>query len=325
MSVYRAYYLRFLAPVRVGAGAPGEAASAPDLPSDTLSAALTVAAAELGGERIPPEEMDELAREPPWVVSSLLPWVGLGGRPVRFVPRPLERGVSDVGYVSIDLLAEPLATPRRSRCGTLAATPREAGDELGQVRFRRVITRGRAAVDREGGAAAPYHLMELALGAGAQAGAWLAVRTESEERMQFVRVLLHYLADCGIGADRARGLGRFEIVHEGALSVDEDEDRGRLRVLLGYASPDGWMEEALGDSRARYNVVRREGRAHGALGGLGVQRLPLRLVAPGAVMPDQGPVVGRTRDITPEGFTEHRIYRDGRTLAWPLTPSMRRT
>lgn len=336
MSVYRAFYLRFLAPVRVGAGARREAAAAPDLPSDTLSAALCVAAAELGGERIPSEEMDELAREPPWVVSSLLPWVGLGGRPVRFVPRPIDprfgeagggkggagaraRELADVTHVSLDLLADPLPNPTRSRCGTLAATPREAGDELGLVTWRRAVTRGRATIDRATGAAEPFHLAELALGAGGQAGAWVAVRADSDERMQFVRVLLHYLADCGIGADRSRGLGRFEIVHEGAFSVDEDEERGRLRVLLGYASPDGWLEEALLDPRARYQVVRRGGRAHGALGGLGVERRPLRLVAPGAVVPDRGPLVGRTRDVTPEGFTEHRIYRDGRTLAWPLS------
>ncbi|AKT42846.1 type III-A CRISPR-associated RAMP protein Csm4 [Chondromyces crocatus] len=336
MSFYRAFYLRFLAPVRVSAGGAGEAAAAPDLPSDSLSAALVVAAAELGGERIPPREMDELAREPPWVVSSLLPWVGLGGRPVRFVPRPVdrrfgdprgtkpsggrrdERSWADVGYVSVDLLNDPLATPPRSRCGTLAATPREAGDELQQVQWRRVIERGRSTVDRVSGVAAPFHLGELGLGAGAQAGAWVAVRTEREDRMQFVRVLLHYLADCGIGADRARGLGRFEVVHEGALTVEEGEEAGRLRVLLGYASPDRWLESALEEPEARYSVVRRDGRAHGALGGLGVQRKSLRLLAPGAVLPDRGVLVGQTRDVTPEGFTEHRIYRDGRTLAWPL-------
>ncbi|EYF04199.1 type III-A CRISPR-associated RAMP protein Csm4 [Chondromyces apiculatus] len=336
MSVYRAFYLRFLAPVRVSAGASGEAAAAPDLPSDSLSAALVVAAAELGGERVPPGEMDGVAREPPWVVSSLLPWVGLGGRPVRFVPKPVDqrfgepgggkggggkrddRGWSDVAYVSTDLLDAPLPTPPRSRCGMLAATPREAGDELGQVRWRRVIERGRAMVDRASGVAVPFHLGELGLGAGAQAGAWVAIRTETEDRMQFTRLLLHYLADCGIGADRARGLGRFEVVHEGALSVDETEASGRQRVLLGYASPDRWLESALEDPDARYSVVRREGRAHGALGGLGVQRKGVRLVAPGAVIPDRGALVGQTRDVTPEGFTEHRIYRDGRTLAWPL-------
>jgi len=327
LSVYRAFYLRFLAPVRVGAGASGDPFAAPDFPSDTLSAALVVAAAELGGERVPAEEMDEIAREPPWVVSSLLPWVGLGGRPVRFVPRPADRRFGEPGkerawegvaYISPDLLGDHLATPPRSRCGTLAATPREAGDELGQVAWRRAAPRARATVDRVTGAAAPFHLEELAMGMGGQAGAWLAVRTETEDRMQFVRVLLGHLADSGLGADRARGLGRFEIVHEGALSVDEDEDPARLRVLLGYASPDGWTEAALADPRARYLVARRDGRAHGARGGLGVQRRSLRLIAPGAVLPDRGAVVGQTRDVTPDGFEEHRIYRDGRTLAWPL-------
>jgi CRISPR-associated protein Csm4 len=276
-----------------------------------------VAAAELGGERVPPEELDALAAEPPWVVSSLLPWVGLGGRPVRFVPRPADQRLR-AAYVSMDLLGEPVLSPARSRCGTLAAMPREAGDDLGRVIWRRAKACPRAAIDRVTGAAEPFLIEELAMGMGADAGAWIAVRTDSEAQMQFVRVLLGYLESSGLGADRARGLGRFEIVHEGALSMDDDEDPGRFRLLLGYASPDAWLEEALADRRARYLIVRRDGRVHGALGGLGVPRRSLRLIAPGAVVPDRGPVVGRTREVTPAGFEQHRIYRDGRTLALPL-------
>ena len=100
--------------------------------------------------------------------------------------------------------------------------------------------------------------------------------------------------------------------------MDEADEPDRLRLLLGYASPDAALEHDLQDPRTRYAVVRRDGLAHGRFGGLGVRRRSLRLLAPGSVIPDSGAVVGRTRDITPEGFDAHRIFRDGRTLAWPL-------
>jgi CRISPR-associated protein Csm4 len=329
LSLVQVFYLHFLAPVRIGAGRPDASVALRDFPSDTLSAALVIAAAELGGERVPPGELAALASEPPWIVSSLLPWVGLAGRPVRFVPRPVDRRLGergrdeayrDVAYISLGLLKAPGAPrPVVSRCGALAATPEEAGDELAQVAWQRRAARASATIDRVTGAPQVHHVEELAMGMGANAGAWLAVRAEALADIDFVRVLLGHLADSGIGADRARGLGRFEIVRSAIELLDEAEDPDRLRVLLGYASPDAALEQALSDRRARYAVVRRDGIAHGLGGGLGVRRRSLRLLAPGSVIPDQGAAVGVTRDVTPEGFEAHRIWRDGRTLALPLT------
>ncbi|MCC6557692.1 MAG: hypothetical protein IT372_32465 [Polyangiaceae bacterium] len=342
MSLVQLFYLHFLAPVRIGAGAHGEAARG--FPSDTLSAALVVAAAELGGERVPPDELAALAREPPWIVSSLLPWVGLAGRPIRFVPRPVDRrlgergrdaSLRDVEYVSLGLLKAPGARPVVSRCGALAATPEEAGDELARVAWQRRAVRGSITVDRVSGAACAFHREELAMGMGENAGAWVAVRAEAMADIDFVRVLLGHLADGGVGADRARGLGRFEIVRSAMELLDEAEEPDRLRVLLGYASPDAALEEALLDRRARYTIVRRDGAAHGFGGGLGARRRSLRLLGPGSVIPDRGAAVGTTRDVTPAGFGAqgaggdaeprasgsfgaHRIWRDGRTLAMPL-------
>ena len=328
MSLVQLFYLHFLAPVRVGAGGADATAAARDFPSDTLSAALVIAAAELGGERVPPDELAALAREPPWIVSSLLPWVGLSGRPVRFVPRPVDRHLGergrdepyrDVAYVSLGLLKAPGARPVVSRCGALAATQEEAGDELARVSWQRLAARGSVTIDRVTGAGRVHHAEELAMGMGENAGAWLAVRADAMADIDFVRVLLGHLADSGIGADRARGLGRFEVVRSALELLDEAEEPDRLRLLLGYASPDAVLEEALQDRRARYAVARRGGLAHGLGGGLGVRRRSLRLLGPGSVIPDRGAAVGVTRDVTPEGFEAHRIWRDGRTLALPLT------
>ena len=136
--------------------------------------------------------------------------------------------------------------------------------------------------------------------------------------MRRVCGLLRHLEDSGIGADRARGMGRFSILPPRDGATLELDERPQRRLLLGYASPDELLAQALRDDEARYMLVHRGGRAHGAQGGLGVTRKSLRLVAPGAVVPNAGAVVGRTRDVTPGGFDDHPIFRDGRTLAWPL-------
>jgi CRISPR type III-A-associated RAMP protein Csm4 len=327
VSVAGAFDLVFHAPLRVGGSARDNADAARDFPSDTLSAALVVAAADLFGDTVHDRSIADVARDPPWVVSSLLPWAELGGAPVRFFPRPADHAFPRdgtaktyrrVAYLSADLLAQPSLAPHLSECHTLAA----GSKEIGALTWQRRAVRPSVTLDRVTSASDLFHLEEVAVAtvprgehATAKAGAWLAVRTEDEAGMKLVRTLLRHLADSGIGADRARGMGCFSILRDEPLQLAELAQR---RVLLGYASPDDALAKALRDDEARYTVVRRGGRAHGAQGGLGLQRRSLRLVAPGALLPDAGAVVGRTRDVTPPGFVDHRIFRDGRTLAWPL-------
>jgi CRISPR-associated protein Csm4 len=256
-------------------------------------------------------------------LSSLLPWVRIGERIVRFVPRPTgwalggdgtDKAYRRVAFVSTEQLTK-VAPPYLSRCGTLAHTT----TEIEQMTWLARAARPSVTLDRVTSTPHLFHLEELWIATGNEnAGASIVVRTADQVGMNLVRTLLGYLADNGMGADRARGLGRFVIAGEEELSLDDAVKPDRTRVLLGCASPDEVLRVALSDPRARYTVTRREGRAHGARGGLGVQRKTLRMLAPGAVIPDRGAVMGRTQDVTPDGFVEHRIYRDGRTLGWVL-------
>lgn len=332
MSVTHAFDLVFHAPVRLGGGARDDADAARDVPSDTLSAALVVAAADLFGDNVAGRSLAEIARDPPWVISSLLPWVEIKGVVVRFYPRPLGRSVGNTGgdkafrrvaYVSEVLLTSPNGpVTMLSKCGSLAHTT----DAIRDVVWQRRAVRASVTLDRVTSEPHLFHLEEVALatvppGAHAGKGAWVAVRAENDADMKLVHTLLDYLASSGLGADRARGLGRFSVVRQTKMALDEGK---RERMLIGYASPDAELTHKLGASEARYSIVRRGGAAHGAHGGLGLPRKVIRLLGPGSVIPDVGPVVGCTRDVTPEAFSEHPIYRDGRTIAWVL-PQERRT
>jgi len=328
VSVTRAFDLVFHAPLRVGGSARDDADAARDYPSDTLSAALVVAAADLFGDALDGVPIADLARDPPWVVSSLLPWAMLDGERVRFFPRPAGHAFAEeagskayrrVAYLSGDLLSRSSAKPHVSACGFLAASSKA----IGSLIWQRRVARASVTVDRVDASPALFHLEELAIapvprGEPGGAGAWFAVRTEDDAWMKRVRALLRHLEESGIGADRARGMGRFSIAGAAGGEPIALDEQGRRRLLLGYASPDEALAGKLQEDDARYTLVRRGGRAHGAHGGLGRERKALRLVAPGAVIPEAGPVVGRTRDVTPDGFHEHPIFRDGRTLAWPL-------
>ena len=329
MTVARAFDLAFHAPLRVGGSARDDADAARDFPSDTLSAALVIAAADLFGDPVDGVPLADLARDPPWVVSSLLPWAVLDGERVPFFPRPAGHRFPDEGtakthrsvaYLSAYFLAPPLARPSTrahlSACRTLAAS----SESIRTLRWQRRAVRPSVTLDRVTSASDLFHLEELAIatvprGEPARAGAWFAVRTGDERGMGRVHALLRHLEDSGIGADRARGMGRFSVVRDEPLQLDEMAQR---RLLLGYASPDDALAMALREDEARYTIVRRGGRTHVAQVGHSVTRKSLRLVAPGAVIPEAGAVVGRTRDVTPAGFDDHPIFRDGRTLAWPL-------
>ncbi|MBK8257164.1 MAG: hypothetical protein IPK82_31390 [Polyangiaceae bacterium] len=345
MSVLWAFDLRFTSALRIGAEREDSENVVTGCPSDTLSAALVATAAAVYGKEVEGRSIDDLAKKPPWVVSSLLPWVQLDKSAVmRFVPRPLGTQIGSDGdrkafqrveYMAIDCLSslKPGANAPKlyaSKCRLVASKD----PKIEKVTWAKRTARPSVTIDRVTSSTNLFHLEELWLGdqvgfdgKAVGAGAWILALTDTENEMGLLHALLQHLGERGLGADRTRGMGQFKVIQEGRfdklhsgkdLSLNVFKKKNRMRCLLGAASPDEALANALENKDSRYSLVRRGGVSLGGQKNTMRSRKELRLVSQGARIPDIGHVVGTLRDITPDGFDEHRIWRDGRTLAFLL-------
>lgn len=214
--------------------APGGGASL--LGSDTLYAALTAAAAELGWveEWLEATSSEEAGESPAIRCTSLFPWQERGGR-MLFAPPPanlwpyagLQRlRPALVRYLPMGAIAE------LCRNGALTETNWSVdawsgcllpADRAGQGGPYRPGQRSRTAVDRHSGEAGLPQAMACLEFSG-QAGVWGAVVFSDpfaqEWWSQRVQQALRWLADTGVGAWRTSGWGAAEIVEmqEGPLA-----------------------------------------------------------------------------------------------------------
>jgi CRISPR type III-A-associated RAMP protein Csm4 len=317
-----------------GAGIPPEGAR-----SDTLHAALRSVAAETGALA------DAFAGPaPPFRVSSLFPeveGVRLYPRPRAepaafasldpFVVEPFRRIWSGFQHVT-EARLESLAEGRRVRFepediigGRAWGMPSERG--LGGLP-RSVRTPG-AMVDRAGGGVDRFDRRRTIFPSGGRF--FFIARLDQTSFLAPFRDLVARLGDAGLGGRRSTGGGRFSLagatpaplfLWEGDSSRAGSEEgakdrRPPARLLLSLYLPS--REEVAGgvlDGMAGETVLR--GGWIGSGGATSFRKRPVRMIAEGTVLPGaRTPLAGECRDVRPEGFDRHPVWRDGRPLDIP--------
>lgn len=187
----------------------------------------------------------------------------------------------------------------------------------------RVAERAAAPVDRVTGASAEAHTtacLEFAEGAGLWCLAVFADEAERSVWGERVCAAFRLLGDSGVGGERSRGWGRFE------LGGCED---ARFPEILGVEEANGevagwWMlslfspgaDDAVDWQRGHYSLTERSGRIESAAG-WGVPKLTSRMVEEGSVVFARSMPRGGVQNVAPEGFP-HPVYRAGLAVAVPL-------
>ncbi len=326
----RAVFFSMRGPLSVGGGALDGW-----LPrSDGFSAALLRAWAQVAGAGS--GGFEALAANPPFIVSSALPWVASAeGGKLLFYPLPpggieghaqlpegadakLAKRVRRVRYATRGVLSRLSAGVRLHdlawlQGGALAATKREVGalaqdDDPALVRRAQ---RTRLAVDRATGGPIEGLLYDVEAWYPLREDAGIAVLVELAGGGDGpLRAAAEWLAVDGIGRDRTVGYGALQVE---AVEPWNPPPLGLgKRLLLSVCHPTA-DDLAAGALDGRYEVLLRSGWVTSPTGN-GLRRRSVRMLAEGAVVPDTvGKRPGDVVDVTPAG-APHPVFRDGRGL-----------
>jgi hypothetical protein len=297
------FRLHLLDPLRVGAGERLHVSSV------TLTGALLEAYRHLH----PYADVDRVSAEPPFAVSDAMPFrMTRAGSVEYFLPLPLSAAsrlhgaAAHVDYVALPLF-ERLAAGRAlpSRVYTLDAG-RIVSGLPGTGPLARRQARGRW---RDGGAAdgagAPRIDEEVRFAPGA--GLYVLVRADARDVARRVEAALRLAGDCGVGAGRATGRGRFFAVPDPAFRLPRIEGaegvRGRM-LLSSWLPSDADLAQGPFAEPARYRLdwVRHH------------TGVVVPMVAPGSVL-RATTLAGRAVAVGPAGDDGTVSRRHGRALS----------
>lgn len=157
-------------------------------------------------------------------------------------------------------------------------------------------------------------------------GLWFVLRAEAEDVENLIRPALRYLADTGLGANRASGKGHFdiEIGEKIALPQAEGTNANAFLVLSRYLPKEGeWPADK---SPLAYRLLhlwpKRESKFVQPVVGQAtapVYKRRLRVFAPGSIFPLAGEprsLYGRLAEVVPKPASGHGVWQSG--LAVPV-------
>lgn len=328
MARFDRYRLTLRAPLHLAGRGVGMERSELTVRSDTLFSALCAALAVTHG-RGAVDDLLEWFREglTPFAVSSTFPWAG----ETFLVPRP--RAVPAGGparrarWLSVAVLtgllrgeppddtAEPLDLGAEATAWLL---PSECTALAGQ-QYWAITAVPRVTVDRETSASAVYRTGRVIF--GHRAGLYFLVYWLDRSWEPAFREALAYLSGEGFGGERSAGHGQFRFTDPEEVEIP-DVPGSPLRLTLGLYHPSAAEIRAGAlDPPAAYDLETRRGWMTDLAGG-GRWRKAVRMLAEGALVREVGPVAGELVDVTPDGFTMHRVIRCGLTPTLGVNPAM---
>lgn len=332
------YRLRFVGPLHIGSGRPGDLSDLEALPrSDKLASAILSlwTAVEPSTD---PASLTELANTPPFAVSSAMPMVQVNRQweALLFIPVGLAESLASV--TSIDrkqrkrlrfadaaALREMLANKFPGRFSLRSDAIISGGGSDAPLWHRE--SRLRLQVDRLGDRASEgllYHFDAVRFAEDVRL-CIVAQFLDSQVRLTF-EAALRLLGDEGLGGDRSSGYGRFVVETSQDGFTPQLGDGARLSLSLLHPSRQE-VQTGLLDPPAAYQIIPRGGWITGAGAGPAIRRKVLNMLGEGSVVRDLGrdsygdsvavmePVAERALD--------HPVYRSGRAVTVPI--AMRET
>lgn len=318
-----AYKLKFLSALHVDSKGTGSPETAQEyIQSDTLSAALSTCWATLY-----PDTNANFFSHPDYIVSSAFPYI----RDVLFFPVPKFRiwgqsnlteikTVKKVAWISQAVLEMILGGKTIDLSNVIiskqfAYTTKEAQvQDLITTSPWKLSERQRVSVDRLGGQSEAGTFFFAQQQFHPECGLFFLAETSNEKKFESV---IHFLGDCGLGADRNSGLGHFQIKNKMDLAIKiPDECDGSLILSLYNPGPDDNLSRQV--SSCAYNITNRSGWISGSSAG----RPPIRVFEEGSFF--TGEASGRVVKLINSNLINkynlplsHNVFRDFRSFALP--------
>lgn len=319
----RAYRLNLKSPLHVGEMGVGQEETLDYIPSDTLFGALVVTWREMG-------RTDLLDALPGWaergaalLLTSAFPYLGetlFYPRPRLFVqPADGGKAYKKVRWISASIFHKLVAEPTQQQVSKLWSSEHllagevwvDAAEMTGETakveQLWETVRVPKVAVDRNSNASALFHVGRVHF--HAQAGLWFAVAGE-DAWLDAVEEALHLLADSGIGGQRSRGNGRFELQRladaDAPVAASHTSD---YQLLLSRLAPTADQMGALRADQSSYHLVTVGGWAN-TPGENPLIRKRVRMLEEGSIV--AAGRLGQLVNVNPNrNIVEHPIYRYG--------------
>lgn len=298
--------LRPRGPWRVGSGPAALEETLLFPPADTLFAALCAAWNRLWGKEALEELLAAFKEAPPFYLSSLFPRID----GTWFLPRPIgvpTHVLPGQRWVDLEAFGNLI-------CGSIAwdapasTESSRAETEVAQEWFQRVTTR--AAIGRISLDATPYSVAEVVVQPTVELYAMVRISDPTiEDRLQ---AAFRLVADEGIGGERTAGRGLFGPPEWEVLDLAAP-DSGPAFVTISPYYP---RADEIPHLKGAYRLRERRGWVGSTEGG-GLLQRGIRQFVEGSWFVERGQR-GALADVTPRGFTGHRVYRYGLPFKIPM-------
>lgn len=171
-------------------------------------------------------------------------------------------------------------------------------------------------VARDGADATPYDRNMVWVNTAEGAGLYCLLETDNSESWiveQFER-----LGYAGLGGERSSGLGGFEVAACTPWQQNRPASANMFMTLSLYLPTQKEVSDGALDKPAAYDCTLRGGWIHGTAG-TDKAKHALRMCVEGSVFRKVAEQHGEVRDVTPDGFSDHTVWRSGLSFALPFT------
>ncbi|MCK5860990.1 MAG: type III-A CRISPR-associated RAMP protein Csm4 [Candidatus Hydrogenedentes bacterium] len=171
-------------------------------------------------------------------------------------------------------------------------------------------------VDRDSAAATPYDRNMVYVNTAEKVGLYCLVETDRNKT--WLKEQFEKLGWAGLGGNRSSGLGGFEVT---ACTPRQENSPARANMFMTlslYLPTEKEVEDGVLEAPAAYDCALRGGWIHGTAGTAHAKHA-LRMCVEGSVFRNVTEQHGEVRDVTPEKFEDHRVWRSGLAFALPFS------
>lgn len=323
------YKLKFTGPLHLGQEGIGLEKTDEIVRSDTLFSAILSC-----WSLFYDDDLDELIKETPFILSSCFPFKGDD----YFFPRPMvkigKRGEDDpkigkkikkVRFISQGLLENildgkevPFSEENTLQNGIIW-TERSYKNVLEEEKFvykKREVPR--VTIDRAANTSEIFYFNELVF--SEDSGLFFLVRFLDPQIKSKLEAVLRLLGDEGIGGDKHLGRGCFEIEAIDSFEIKLPQDTGHFLTLSLFHPTEDEAAKGL-IKEASYDLIARRGWIH-SKGAMALKRKGIRMFTEGSIFKEVGKEIYGNIPIVLEKNMDlglrHNIYRNGLAFTFPI-------
>ncbi len=177
--------------------------------------------------------------------------------------------------------------------------------------FSKIEVVQRVKIDSNTGESTPYFLDRMYF--NESSGLFFLFRMNDETYKQDFLLALTVLETNGLGTDKSVGNGQFSF-EETKIQIEEPSKTNGDLMLSLYCPIQEEIKEVKDDKIANYLLIKRGGYIAGSSDEVKIhyRKKSVYMITEGSVFQQKKGRVGKQVELTPNGFTHHSVWRDGR-------------